>query len=231
MNFDQLAWGAVCFYYRAAGDNKYGKIMSDTTFISKLRTAPDQISVTEFEEKVILKHVKIENYDLLIGHKLAQTILTKIIELQPEIRSLQDTSLLECNLSDNDTVEKISNIYATLYSINGLWVTGVSKIAHLLNDRLFALLNMDISSHFQLFDTETSLTKWIRIIQQNAQEVTQDFNKKGYTGSPGLYLSQKLGYADIGYEKSLIKFIDEYFWLRLGDNLPVPPKWIPAHDM
>jgi hypothetical protein len=82
-----------------------------------------------------------------------------------------------------------------------------------------------------LFDTETSLTKWIRIIQQNAQEVTLDFNKKGYTGSPGAYLSQKLGYADIGYEKSLIKFIDEYFWLRLGDNLPVPPKWIPAHDM
>ena len=231
MNFDQLAWGAVCFDYRAAGDHKYGKIMSDTAFISKLRTAPDQISVTEFEEKVILRHVKIENYDLLIGHKLAQTILVKIIELQPELRSLHDVSLLECDLSDNDIIEKISNIYATLYSINGLWVTGVSKIVHLLNDRLFALLNMDISTHFQLFDTETSLTKWIRIIQQNAQEVTLDFNKKGYTGSPGLYLSQKLGYADIGYEKSLIKFIDEYFWLRLGDNLPVPPKWIPAHDM
>lgn len=227
MNFDQLAWGAVCFYYRSVGDRKYGRIISDTTFISKLRTAPSQISVAEFEEKVVLRHVNVENYDLLIGHKLAETILTKIIELEKDILPLQNIGLLECDLSDNDTTKRICNIYAALYSIDGLWVTGVSKIAHLLNDRLFALLNLNISNHFQLLGGETSLIKWIKIIQQNAREVTQDFNERGHTGSPEVFLSRKLGYTDIGYEKSLIKFIDEYFWLRWGDDLPVPPRWVP----
>ncbi len=41
------------------------------------------------------------------------------------------------------------------------------------------------------------------------------------------FLSEKLGYTRFGYEKSLVKFLDEFFWLRFGDNLPVPPRWIP----
>ena len=120
MNFNQLSWGAVCFYYRSVGDNKYGKIMQDTTFISKLREAPFDISPREFEEKVILGHVNIENYDLLVGHNLAGNVLAKIVELQPEISSLQNSTLLDCDLSDNDVVKKINKIYAGLYSVQGL---------------------------------------------------------------------------------------------------------------
>ena len=227
MNFNQLSWGAVCFYYRSIGDSRYGKIMMDTTFISGLRETPFNVSLTEFEEKVLLDHVSIENYDLLVGHRLAESVLAKIIELEPEISSLQNITLLDCDLSDNDVVEKISNIYAGLYSVQGLWVTGVSKIAHLLNDKLFVLLNLDISNHFGLLEGDTSLVHWLRVTQQNAQEVTKDFHEQGFSGSPEKYLSDKLGYTSFGFEKSLVKFLDEFFWLRFGDNLPIPPKWIP----
>ena len=145
MNFNQLSWGAVCFYYRSIGDNKYSRIMRDTEFITKLRKEPFNILSEEFEKKVLLNHVSIENYDLLIGHNLAKNVLAKIVELQPVTLSLQNVTLLECDLTNPNIVEKISRIYTGLYSINGLWLTGVSKIAHLLNDKLFAILNLDIS--------------------------------------------------------------------------------------
>ncbi len=228
MNFNQLSWGTVCFYYRSVGDNKYSKIMRDTAFLSKLREAPSTISPAEFEEKVLLNHVNIENYDLLIGHDLARNILEKIVELHPEISSLQSVTLLDCDLANSDVVKKINRIYAGLYSIHGLWLTGISKIVHLLNDKLFVLLNLDISNHFELLEGDTSLIQWLRIVQQNALEVTSNFHEQGFSGSPEKYLSDKSGYTSLGYEKSLVKFLDEYFWLRFGDNLPIPPRWVPS---
>lgn len=229
MNFNQLSWGTVCFYYRSIGDNKYGKIMRDTSFISRLRETPFDVSAEEFEEKVLLDHVNIENYDLLIGHNLAASILAKIVTLRPELSSLKNVTLLDCDLSDSDVAEKINRIYAGVYSIQGLWLTGVSKIVHLLNDKLFAILNLDISNHFGILEGNTTLIQWLRITQQNAREVTKDFQEQGFSGSPEKFLSDKLGYTSYGYEKSLVKFLDEFFWLRFGDNLPIPPRWVPPY--
>ena len=228
MNFNQLAWGAVCFYYRSLGDNKYSKIMRDTEFLAQLRREPFNINAIEFEEKVLLDHVNIENYDLLIGHGLARNVLDKIIELQSDIYSLEDTTLLECDLSNRDVTDKINRIYSSVYSTNGLWLTGVSKIVHLLNDKLFPILNLNISKHFGLLEGDTNLIQWVRIAQENAREVVTDFQEQKLPGTPEKFLSEKMGYIRNGYEKSLVKFLDEFFWLRFGDSLPVPPRWVPT---
>ncbi len=227
MNFNELSWAAVCFYYRSVGDSRYSKIMRDTEFISKFREAPATISPAEFEEKIILDYVYIENYDLLIGHNLAGNVLAKIVELQPDIAYLQNFTLLDCDLYYGEVVEKINKIYTGLFSIEGLWLTGASKIAHLLNDKLLAILNLNISSYFGLREGNTNLVAWLRLAQQNAREVTDGFHEQGFSGSPSKFLSEKLGYTEYGYEKSLVKFLDEYFWLRFGDNLPIPPRWVP----
>lgn len=229
MNFNQLSWGAVCFYYRLAGDNRYCKIMRDTDFLVKLRQLPFDITPKEFEEKVLLDHVNIENYDLLIGNNLARNVLSKITELYPTIASLQGISLLGCDLSDEEVVGRINAVYASLYSVPGLWLTGVSKIAHLLNDRLFVILNLDISNHFNLVNGNTSLIQWLKITQQNAIEVARDFQEQGLPGVPEEFLTKKIGYDKFGCSKSLVKYLDEYFWLRFGDNLPVPPRWVPPY--
>ncbi len=71
------------------------------------------------------------------------------------------------------------------------------------------------------------MVAWLRLAQQNAREVTDSFHEEGLSGSPSKFLSDKLGYTEYGYEKSLVKFLDEYFWLRFGDNLPIPPRWVP----
>jgi len=228
VNFNDVAWAALCFYYRSVADRRYCKLMGDTSFIEKLRQTPFEIASSEFEQKIILDYVRISNYDLLMEHKIAERLLEKVVGLQPDVSALRGLTLLDCNLSDNAVADRIARIYATLYSVPGLWATGVSKIAHLLNDKLLVLLNLDISAHFGLLDGSTGLISWLKILQDSARQVSKDFQGRGYTGTPDEFISDKLGYARHGCHKSIVKYLDEYYWLRFADNLPIPPPWTPT---
>jgi len=227
VTFSELTWAGLCFYYRLAGDKRYSAVMSDHKFLTRLRCTPEELTPKEFEEKAILGFINIQNYDLLIGHKLAENILAKIIHHRDEVSMLRDLSLVECNLDDQRVVKGINHIYSELH-IDGLWITGVSKIAHLLNDRLLPPINLDIARHFGI-QCQTDVTPWLRRMQWDIQEATDDFHNQGFEGTPDKFLSDKLGYLMRGYEKSLIKFADEYYWLCYGDGLPIPPKWIPPN--
>jgi hypothetical protein len=228
LNFNTLSWAAICFYYRSIGDKRYGRIMRDTAFLSRLRENPTVINSTEFEERLILGYVNIENYDLLVGHDLAHRVLSKIIELHPETSSLQKVTIRNCKLSDEKTAAKINRIYLELCQIQGLWVTGASKILHAINEGLFTMLNPSISNYFGISGDNLQVVEWFRFVQKHALEVTGDFFDQGFEGSPEQYISSKLGYIDDGYQKSIVKLLDEYFWLKYSDNLPIPPKWIPS---
>jgi hypothetical protein len=228
MNFNSIAWAAVCFYYRSVGDEKYGRIMADAAFLKRLRELPDTVDVKEFEEKVILDHVRIDNYDLLVHRGLAGQVLGRIVDLQSPLSSLIKVDIRECDLDDEATAAGINEVYTSLSSVRGLWETGVSKIMHVLNDRLFAMLSPDIAASLGLVENEARLLEWLKFVQQTARGVSNDFRQGGFSGSPEAFLSEKLGYSGAGYQKSIVKFLDEYFWLRHGDGLPIPPKWIPS---
>lgn len=227
MNFNTLCWAAICFYYRSVGDQRYRRIMMDTVFLTRLRENPKKVSSKEVEEKLILGYVNIENYDLLVGHNLAGRVLSKIIELQPEISSLQKVSIRNCDLSDEKTAARINRIYLEMCQIQGLWVTGASKILHIINDGLFTMLNPSISDYFGISGDNLQVVEWFRFVQKQALEVTTDYYDQGLEGSPEGFISSKLGDNDDGHQKSIVKLLDEYFWLHYSDNLPVPPKWIP----
>jgi len=231
ISFNDLAWAALCFYYRSIADRKYCKIMGDTQFIEKLQQTPFEITPSEFEQKALLDHVNISSYDLLVGHKMADVFLEKIIGLQPDLSALQDFTLLDCDLSDNQITDRIKRIYSILSSVPGIWITGVSKIAHLLNNRLLVILNLDISKHFGLLESTTGLMDWYKIMQNHAKQITKDFHDHGYPGTPEEFISVKLGYTQYGCHKSLVKYLDEYFWLRFADNLPIPPLWVPSEQV
>ena len=225
MKFNELAWAGLCFYYRLAGDKRYSAVMSDRKFLMRLRHNPEEITPKEFEEKAILGFINIQNYDLLIGHKLAENVLAKIMHLRDEMSMLRDLSLVECNLDDQGMVEEINHVYSELH-VDGLWITGASKIAHLLNDRLLPPISLDIARHFSI-QCQTDVTPWLRRMQWDIQEAIYDFHNQVFEGTPNQFLSDKLGYLMCGYEKSLVKFADEYYWLCYGDGLPIPPRWIP----
>ena len=228
VNFNDIAWAAVCFYYKSVADIQYCKILGDKPFIEKLRETPHSITVSELEQKVLLDYVNIISDDVPIKHKLTERLLQNIIDLQPDVSSLQGLTLLDCDLSDSAIAKSIEKIYGSLSLIPGLWVTGVSKIAHLFNDKLLALLNLDISAHFVLQDDSVAFTAWLKFLQDSAKQVTRDFQERGYQGTPEEFISEKLGYARHGCHKSLVKYLDEYYWLRFSDNLPIPPPWIPT---
>jgi hypothetical protein len=226
MRFNELAWAGFCFYYRSGGDKRYSAIMSDREFLSQIRNHPERIRLNEFEEKAILGYINIQNFDLLLKHKLTENILTKLTSLKREISFLQDLSLAECNLEEEELVDAVNRIYSEL-QVDGLWITGASKIAHLLNDRLLPPISLDIARHFEI-NYRADITPWLKRMQWDIQEAVDDFNQQAYEGTPSRYLSEKLGYQICGYDKSLVKFADEYYWLVYGDRLPIPPKWVPA---
>ncbi len=226
VKFSDLAWAALLYYYKSSGDRRYVKIFRDKEFISKLRQTPWDVTNEEFESKVIFSFIS------SIGLRMPavrgeSNILTQLIELHPCISALQGESLYNCDLSNEDLLENIRQIYDKLRTIHGFWLTGISKIAHVLNDSLFVTINLGTSSYFGLLGETEDLIKWLRIAQQTAKEVTEDFYTLGLPGSPEEYLSGKLGYTNYGCQKSLARFIDEYYWLTTSENLPVPPKWLP----
>jgi hypothetical protein len=67
-------------------------------------------------------------------------------------------------------------------------------------------------------------------MQESATQVTNDFHEKGFSGTPEVFLSEQIGYAKSGCQKSLVKYLDEYYWLRFSDKVPIPPSWIPDHE-
>jgi hypothetical protein len=228
MDFNTLSWAAVCFYYRSAGDKQYGKIMADASFLERLRRDPQTVDPEEFERKIILDQVRVEDCNLLVGHRLAKAVLASIVRHQSIVSRLLEMNILDCNLGGTFTTDAISLVYSDIAGAGGLWETGGSKIMHLLNDKLFAMLSPGLASTFGLIDNEYRMVEWMRFVQENARAVAADFAEQGLSGSPKTYLSEKLGYAKAGYQKSIVKFLDEYFWMTHGDGLPVPPAWVPS---
>ena len=227
MDFNTLSWGAVLFYYRSAGDKKYGALMADAWFLERLRRHPKTVEAAEFETRVIRDQIHIEDYDLLVGHALAKRVLAQVVNLQSILSPLLEMSILDCNLSGTFTTDAINRVYSEIACVDGLWITGGSKIMHVLNDRLFPVISPDIASTFGLTGNEFRLVEWMRFIQENARAVVSDFRQRDLPGLPEAFLSEKLGYTKAGFRKSMVKFLDEYFWLRHGDHLPVPPRWLP----
>ncbi len=230
MKFEDLAWAAVCYLYRSAGDAKYVGIMSDTSFIHNLRNEPTAISCKEFEEKAILGYIKIENYDLLMKHKLAMSLLQEITELMPFVFHVQDLTILTADLSDSgatSVARAADTMYSSLSAINGLWSTGASKILHLLNDNLFPMVTPEITEMLHLPHSGFSMSEYMKRIQYQAATVCEDFKRSNNGSNVAEYLSEKLGYLEKGCTKSLVKFIDEYYYL-VTSGLPVPPLWAPG---
>ncbi len=110
MKFHDLAWAAVCFKYRSVGDKRYCEIIQDSDFLTKLRHEPYEVTAKEFEDKVILNYIDIAHYDLLMGHNFAHQILTKIIELQPEISALEKYDILNCDFNDTGIHSNVTKL-------------------------------------------------------------------------------------------------------------------------
>ena len=227
MKFNELAWAALLYYYKSSADRRYVKLFRDTEFLTKLREKPWDIPYEEFEDKVIFSFIS------SIGLRLptvrgADNLLAQVVDLHPTIAYFQGLNLCDCDFSDEELLNNVRQLYDKLQGIHGFWLTGISKIAHVFNDELFVPINLGTSSYFGLLGEADDFIKWLKMAQQSAQEVSEDFVNLGLPGSPADFLSEKLGYTNYGCHKTLARFLDEYYWLATSENLPVPPKWLPS---
>ena len=229
MKFIDLSWAAVCYYYRSSGDRKYCKIISDRQFIDALKDNPQNIDYREFESKVILDYIQISNYDLLYKSNFSRNILSKLSELNGTLKYFKDKTIVDCNFSDPNVVKAIRKIFENLLHIECLWVTGASKILHILYSDLFAPMSPKIEDHFREYTKHNEYISWLIFVQRNALDVIHDFNESYPFDKPEEYLSQNIYYRKNQCSKSLVKYIDEYYWLTLDDKLPVPPIWLPEY--
>ena len=96
-----------------------------------------------------------------------------------------------------------------------------------MNDKLFAPMSPSIADHFHAYAGHKEYISWLVFVQRNAFEVINDYNKEYKNGDPAEYLSDKINLQGQNCNKSLVKYIDEYYWLTINDKLPVPPVWTP----
>lgn len=228
MKFNDLAWAALLHHYKSGGDKKYIKLFRDTAFLTKLRDAPWDVPYEEFEVKVLTGFLNSIGLRRPTGTK-GGNILTEIIKLHSYTSFFQGMRLHDCDFSDSNVLKNIRQIYNGLSTIDGLWITGLSKIAHVLNDGLFVVHDPRTLKHLGLRSKADDYIKWLGIAQQHAVEATADFATLGLPGQPEVFLSEKVGSSNYGCEKSLARFIDEYFWLTTSENLSIPPIWAPHH--
>ena len=90
------------------------------------------------------------------------------------------------------------------------------------------MLSPNIASVFGLVDDRSRMVEWMKLVQENARAVSANYRLQGYSGYPDEFLSDKLGYTKAGYRKSMVKYLDEYYWLTCGDHLEIPPSWVPS---
>jgi hypothetical protein len=93
----------------------------------------------------------------------------------------------------------------------------------MINDKLFPIISPGIirDSHTPKF----SMSNYMKRIQYQAVTACEDFHQtKQAECAVNAFLSEKLGYTGRGCRKSLVKFIDEYYFL-FTSGLPVPPVW------
>ena len=230
MRFEDLSWAAVCFYYRSMGDRKYCKIMADKDLLARLKTDPLSVPEKEFEQKVILDYVNVSSYDLLYKSRMSRKILDMLSENKGIIANLRNIDIIDCNLSDDIITRDIMRIYRAMLSVDGLWATGASKILHILNSSLFAPINQSITDCFRIYPEHEGYVSWLRIVQKNALEAVFDYKETHKSGDPSDFLSRSLHYDRCGFHKSIVKYIDEYYWLTVGDKLPIPPLWAPEFN-
>jgi hypothetical protein len=227
VKFEQLAWGAVCFYYRSSGDHKYADIIKDHAFIRTLRINPEALSLEEFEQKVIYGYLNLDKRDQEISHKVSEKALPRVILLKKDVISVQKENIHSADLDNKETCDFIDHIYSGLF-VDGLWITGVSKIAHLLNDQLLPPVDRAMSSKFKMGSEKFSVMPLLRTIKREIQEAEEDYLKMPVKAAMEDFISESIGYTSRGFRKSLIKLVSEYYWLLHSEGLPIPPKWIPS---
>ncbi len=229
--FNELAWTAFLFY--TMGMNKdYVALMRKKGFLDRLRYNAQQLNPTEIGDELLKGFLNKWRCRVENNERSRRAVKEVLIEL-PKLRVLSNDKIETIDLRD---VEKSSIIRKSYYQIRNMGhhfgPTATSKLLHVINPSLFIMWDKEILDEYHRQDrritgTSKGYVAFLEKMKQIGEDIIKDFNLIHPNDNLALYLSQKMGYDP---PESLAKYLDEYNWVVITNEVKVPPRWHPCDE-
>lgn len=240
----EFAW-ATFLYSAMGGDRDYQGILNRTELLNRLRSNPEAALTGEIQQNLIKGFLNRWKCRVRNTPQSARAVRTKLHEMQPYLQALDNLGIEDINFGqaiyidgEQMTVEeciKHCYLHMTIRRYR-MFTTGVSKLLHILQPKLFVMWDKDILEHYKKIDDRVSNEPegyciYLHLMQDMAKQVTQGFRHAmlnppaGANESVAVYLSARMNYNP---PKTMAKYLDEYNWVTVTNKAQVPPSWYPC---
>jgi len=177
--------------------------------------------------------------------KTAEVPVNEWYKENTDLLKLLTNNLSNTNLDDLRNKEIIKKLYNSLDAVYRIGSTATAKILHMLKPDLFIPWDDAIKTHY-LSDYQgeeegekylffmKKMQNFVKVIdQKEAQKLldgiiilyTERFDNESDPEKKAKFKERVVVLESKG--KSLAKFIDEYNWITITNEIPLPPKWHP----
>lgn len=241
--WNQFAW-SVLFYWAINDQNQgYQNLMGDDLLLlNTLRNDPARLSVEQIQENVIRRILNAWRCRMVKSLQAAEAIQNQLILTHPYRQALGDFDLETVDFDANIVVgenqipisQACDEYYDALRNNIGhrFAATASSKLLHLLQPNLFVMWDKYILADYrgdnpQIRDSGSGYCTFLMSMQEMAINIREEFNQQnqGQGNDPATFLSQQLHYDQ---PQTFAKFVDEYNWVTITKEVPVPPPWHPC---
>ncbi len=230
---NEVMW-ATCTYRNSpySYDSSYLTVLTDKPFLERLRVNTASLSISDVRWKLIgfLNQwgCRLRDYD----DTTARNLHKLIVQIQPQYCKFNGNSILDLPLSNESLQDEIYQIFSVflvypnpVYKNFG-W-TALSKTLHVINPELFpmwdAAIRLEYWSHDRSIDESgRGYIKFMIATQEIAGMLVAEFRNRFGREDLASFLSDRL---QIGVSQSLIKFIDEFNWVRFTRGEKMPKDW------
>ncbi len=229
LSFESLAWASL-FYHHMANSNhdEHYRNLLTADIVSTLRTNPTDLTLKEVRENIIQGFLN--PWGCRLANNTHDVLAAQIIQvtrqIHEDLQSLNGTKLLDLDLDNNKTA--IKNCYQEMANIgNRFSHTAASKLLHIINPELFVMWDRPMRTHcrniYNILEGEEGYFEYMKKMQKGLRQVLDSF-PRAKEECPAEFLSKKLG---IEPPKTLVKYLDEYNWITITNNVILPPSWHP----
>jgi hypothetical protein len=227
-SFDDLAWGAFMYWVSSyggniGGDQAYVELFKAQDFLRELRQSPEIVSSASIREYLI-RFLNQWRCQLADSEDMAERIRGGIIGITEMLHRFDTMTLLGVDMHAHKSL--VRQIATKLDDIHGLGPTSTAKILHVLNPAVFIPWDQPVRKEFGERSRSWWYDDFLVWAQKVAHHVRDDFKEEfSPDDEPEAYLSRKLDYSP---PKTLAKFIDEFFWIKVTKGIHIPPPWHPG---
>lgn len=227
-SFKELAWATFLFRVMEMNED-YINLLQEREFLNRLRNNPQQLGLGEIGEKLLKGFLNKWRCRVENNARSRQSVKEALQDLKIDI--LQGERIETITFQEKES-SIIMEAYSRIRSIGyGFGPTATSKLLHLLNTNLFVMLDRKILDEYRQYgvnDTGKGYVIFLKKMKQLAERAIKDFNSTYPSENLASYLSHKFGYNP---PISLAKYLDEYNWIVITNEITLPPSWHPCNQI